>query len=141
MRSILLIPHLLLIGGCTLWSGSGTTIDHLEEAERAYRDGRLNQAEAHFIALVDAHPSYGYGYFKLGNIHLQKGHYSQAATYFRQAIQNDPEDPRYWNNLVIAEYRQAETSLDQANQAFANQPEKLETFQELNAHMDRLGQP
>ncbi|MBK8971099.1 MAG: tetratricopeptide repeat protein [Hahellaceae bacterium] len=141
MRKIFLILYPLTLSACSLWSTSSEPIDQLEQGERAYLEGKLDQAAGHFTELIEAHPEYSYGYFKLGNISLQRGLNTQAAAYFRQAIQNHPEDPRYWNNLVIAELRQAKTSLKQAKQAFANQPEKLKTFHRLNALIDTQRQP
>lgn len=76
-----------------------------DDARRALRAGRTDEAERGFRALAKSNPELGGPRANLGLIYRQAGKYPEAVAEFEQAVRASPRQPIYLNQLGIA-YRQ-----------------------------------
>ena len=76
-----------------------------DDALRALRAGRVEQAERGFRALAQSHPDLGGPHANLALIHRQAGRLPEAAAELEQAVRANPRQPIYLNQLGIT-YRQ-----------------------------------
>lgn len=76
-----------------------------DDACKALRAGRIEEAERGFRALAQSHPELGGPHANLGLIHLRAERFNEAVTELELAVKASPEQPRYLNQLGIA-YRQ-----------------------------------
>lgn len=104
-----------IIAGCSSTDLRRTERDksNYDAAALAYKNGELNEAEIRYRQLVKAHPEYGDGWFKLGNIYVRMGQYDAAANMYKKAAQLNPEDAKVWNNLALANIKRAVAVLDE----------------------------
>ncbi|RQP25343.1 tetratricopeptide repeat protein [Piscinibacter terrae] len=72
-----------------------------DEARRALRSGRMDDAERQFKAISAAHPDFGGPYANLGVIHRQAGKLPEAVTDFEKATTLNPRQPVYFNQLGV----------------------------------------
>lgn len=84
-----------------------------DSAAIAYKNGELSEAEARYRKLVEEHPGYAEGWFKLGNIYVRTGQYEAATNMYKKAAQINPEDAKVWNNLALAHVKKAVAILDE----------------------------
>lgn len=87
-----------------------------DEARRALRAGRLEDAERQFKAISAAHPDFGGPHANLGVIHRQAGKLPEAVTDFEKATALNPKQPVYFNQLGVT-YRM-NGQFDKARQAY-----------------------
>ncbi len=73
-----------------------------DQARRALRAGRLDEAERGFRALADKHPELGGPQANLGLIYRQAGKLPESVAAFEQAVKANPQQPVYFNQLGIA---------------------------------------
>jgi Flp pilus assembly protein TadD len=73
-----------------------------DDAVRALRAGRTEEAERGFRALATAHPEFGGPQANLGLIYLRADRPAEAVTVLEKAVAASPEQPRYFNQLGIA---------------------------------------
>ena len=76
-----------------------------DDASRALRSGRADDAERAFQALAQANPELGGPHANLGVIYRQAGKLAEAVGELEQAVKLSPRQPIYLNQLGIA-YRQ-----------------------------------
>jgi Flp pilus assembly protein TadD len=76
-----------------------------DDACRALRAGRVDEAERAFRALAQSNPELGGPHANLGLIHLRADRIAEAVAELELAVKASPEQPRYFNQLGIA-YRQ-----------------------------------
>jgi tetratricopeptide (TPR) repeat protein len=76
-----------------------------DDAARALRAGRTEEAERGFRALAAAHPELGGPQANLGLIYLRADRPAEAVAALEKAVAASPQQPRYFNQLGIA-YRQ-----------------------------------
>lgn len=76
-----------------------------DDACRALRAGRTDEAERGFRALTQSHPELGGPHANLGLIHLRAERTAEAVAALELAVRASPEQPVYFNQLGIA-YRQ-----------------------------------
>jgi Flp pilus assembly protein TadD len=76
-----------------------------DDASRAMRAGRNDEAERGFRALAQASPELGGPHANLGLIYRQAGKLNESAAEFEQAVRLNPKQPIYFNQLGIG-YRQ-----------------------------------
>jgi len=76
-----------------------------DDATRALRAGRVDEAERGFRALAQANPDLGGPHANLGVIHARAGRLTEAAAEFEQATRLNPRQPIYFNQLGVT-YRQ-----------------------------------
>jgi tetratricopeptide (TPR) repeat protein len=76
-----------------------------DDARKALRAGRVEEAERGFRALAKEHPELGGPQANLGLIHRQSGKLTESATALEKAVQLSPRQATYFNQLGIT-YRQ-----------------------------------
>jgi tetratricopeptide (TPR) repeat protein len=76
-----------------------------DDASRALRSGRIDEAERAYKALAQANPELGGPHANLGVIYRQSGKVTEAVGELEQAAKLSPRQPIYLNQLGIA-YRQ-----------------------------------
>lgn len=76
-----------------------------DDASRALRSGRVDEAERAYRALAQANPELGGPHANLGVIYRQAGKVNESVSEFEQAVKLSPSQPIYLNQLGIA-YRQ-----------------------------------
>jgi tetratricopeptide (TPR) repeat protein len=76
-----------------------------DDASRALRSGRVDEAERAYKALAQANPELGGPHANLGVIYRQAGKVSESVAALEQATKLSPRQPIYLNQLGIA-YRQ-----------------------------------
>jgi Flp pilus assembly protein TadD len=76
-----------------------------DDARRAMRAGRMDEAERGFKAVVQAQPELGGPHANLGVIYRQANKLSEAVTELERAVKTSPQQPVYFNQLGIT-YRQ-----------------------------------
>ena len=76
-----------------------------DDASRALRSGRVDDAERAYKALAQANPELGGPHANLGVIYRQAGKVNEAVAELEQATKLSPRQPIYLNQLGIA-YRQ-----------------------------------
>lgn len=76
-----------------------------DDASRALRSGRVDEAERAYKALAQANPELGGPHANLGVIYRQTGKVNESVTALEQAVKLSPRQPIYLNQLGIA-YRQ-----------------------------------
>lgn len=59
-------------------------------------------ARADFQAALTLDASFSPAFFELGNMAFDAGNHRDAATFFRQAVTSDPQNPAYRRNLILA---------------------------------------
>jgi Flp pilus assembly protein TadD len=87
-----------------------------DDASRALRSGRTEDAERAFRALAQANPELGGPHANLGLIYRQVGKLDESATELEQAVLRNPRQPIYFNQLGVT-YRQ-QGKFDQARLAY-----------------------
>jgi Flp pilus assembly protein TadD len=76
-----------------------------DDARRALRAGRTEEAQRAFLALTKSNPELGGPYANLGLIYGRAGKFAEAVAELEQAVRVSPRQPVYFNQLGIA-YRQ-----------------------------------
>jgi len=76
-----------------------------DDARKALRAGRVDEAERGFRALAKEHPELGGPQANLGLIHRQAGKLAESAAALEKAVQLSPRQAEYFNQLGIT-YRQ-----------------------------------
>ena len=76
-----------------------------DDASRALRSGRIDEAERAYKALAQANPDLGGPHANLGVIYRQSGKVNESVAELEQATKLSPRQPLYLNQLGIA-YRQ-----------------------------------
>ena len=89
-----------------------------DDALRALRANRLDEAERGFRALTLSNPELGGPYANLGVIHRQQGKLPESASDLERAVKLSPNQPIYLNQLGIT-YRQ-QGRFDKAREAYEN---------------------
>lgn len=95
---------------------SAATQRAFDDATRALRAGRTDEAERGFRALVQASPELGGPHANLGVIHRQNGKLADAVAALEQAVRLNPKQPVYLNQLGVS-YRAA-GQFDQARESY-----------------------
>jgi tetratricopeptide (TPR) repeat protein len=90
-----------------------------DDAGRALRERRLDEAERGFRALAQAHPELGGAQANLGVIYRQQGKPKEAVAALEKAVQQSPSRSRYHNELGIAyrlqgDFAKARTAYERA---------------------------
>ena len=87
-----------------------------DDALRALRAGRNDEAERGFRALAQANPELGGPHANLGVIYRQAGKLNESASELEQAVKINPNQPIYLNQLGVT-YRQL-GKFDKARDAY-----------------------
>ena len=73
-----------------------------DDARRALRAGRTEEAERSFKALAQSNPELGGVHANLGVIYRQQGKLPEAVAALEQAVKASPQQPVFFNQLGIA---------------------------------------
>lgn len=87
-----------------------------DDATRALRAGKVDEAERGFRALTQTHPELGGAHANLGLIHRQAGRLNESAAALETAVRLSPKQPVYLNQLGVT-YRQL-GQFDKARDAY-----------------------
>ena len=87
-----------------------------DDARRAMRAGRMDDAERGFKSLIQFHPELGGPHANLGVIYRQAGKLAESAAALEQATKASPRQPVYFNQLGIT-YR-AQGQFAKAREAY-----------------------
>lgn len=77
-----------------------------DQARRALRAGRIDEAERGFRAVADRHPELGGAQANLGLIYRQQGKLPEAVAALEKAVKASPKQPVFYNQLGVT-YRHA----------------------------------
>ena len=79
------------------------TVDQaLQQAAAAYKDGRLQDAERFYRAILLAHPNNSHANHNLGVLAVAVGKPLAALPLFQQALDGDPQIEQFWLSYVDA---------------------------------------
>ncbi len=113
MRSVLAVCSIMLIlSGCSTLSkdrfGKESSRElmekassALEEADRHYRAGNLDTAEALYLDIVKEDQNSADALYRLGNISFKRGDYQAASGYFSRSIDSLPRNAKAHYNLAV----------------------------------------
>jgi Flp pilus assembly protein TadD len=73
-----------------------------DDARRAMRSGRMDDAERGFKSLIQFHPELGGAHANLGLIYRQANKLPEAAAALEQAVKVSPRQPVFFNQLGIS---------------------------------------
>jgi len=90
-------------------------VTRLEEADRALREARLNDAEVMYRELIKSHPQVPEVYLRLGNIYTRQAQLEAAQQTYKEGLRYRPKDARLWNNLALVQLKQATRTLEASN--------------------------
>ena len=77
------------------------TIDQaLQQGIAAHQDGRLQDAEKAYKAILDTHPQHPDANHNLGVLAVGVGKASDALPYFKAALEADPKIEQYWLSYI-----------------------------------------
>jgi tetratricopeptide (TPR) repeat protein len=82
-----------------------TTQRAFDDASRALRSGRVDEAERAYKSLAQASPELGGPHANLGVIYRQSGKLNESASELEQAVKLNPRQPIFLNQLGVT-YRQ-----------------------------------
>ena len=115
------------------------TIDQaLEQGVTAYKEGRFQEAERFYRAILRSKPKHAAANHNLGLIAVSFGKADAALPLFKTALETNPNKEQFWLSYVDALIRR--NHLDNAQQAIQQAEkqgftsEKLISFKELLAH-------
>lgn len=87
------------------------------DADKAYQEGRLLDAEQAYQRLLRAVPTSSQAWFRLGNVHLRSDRLEAAEYAYRECLKHAPRDMRCWQNLSLTYVEMSVATLDQAQGA------------------------
>jgi tetratricopeptide (TPR) repeat protein len=115
------LPALLSLGlvACVAQSAPKVNYsldDQLRQADQAYREARLEDAEPIYRQISLDHPEMKDVWFRLGNIYTRQNQLDAAVRAYERTIQLDGNDGRAWYNLSLVHLKQAVGTLEAASQ-------------------------
>lgn len=141
--SLLCLLLLSLLGGCATGGSSpavGENINYaldekLIEANKAYREARLGDAERLYREISEAHPSLVEVWVRLGNIYTRQGQYDAAVRAYETAIRYDPEEGRAWYNLSLVYLKKSTVILEQGQRTVGEDSPYLDDMRTLHRRL------
>ncbi len=115
--------------------------DWLREALSHYQAGRLNEARAVYLAMLEQQPHKVEAMQMLGIIAYQTREYDRAIGYFQQVISIKPDWPETYNNLGACFWEQGkiEQAIAAYKQAIAVKPDYLNAYDNLVLALEKQG--
>jgi len=114
--SALILIFAVVLPGCSALTSSPPVPIQLKQANDLFIQGELTQAEALYRQLLKQSTGLSIAWFQLGNIYVRTHQLEVATKAFKKAIHINPNEERYWINLVLAQMKQAESNLATARQ-------------------------
>lgn len=115
----LLIPLLLLLGGCATLQPTTpqTPAQDLFETERsasaAYEKSDWQESEKHYKVLVEKNPDQAQYWLRLGNIYARTNRPDMAVVAYREALVRDTKLTNAWFNMGIIQLKQSAYSFNE----------------------------
>jgi tetratricopeptide (TPR) repeat protein len=113
----------------------GDAATHLAQGEQYLQEGKLSEAVAEFLVVVQLDPSSVEGHFRLGNAYFQQGELDGAAAEFQKTLELDSTNVDARSNLGAVYYQQ--NAFDKAaaefKQAISLQPNDADIHYNLGA--------
>lgn len=81
---------------------------HYDTGERFYQEGKLEQAEKEFKAMLELKPEEENALYRLGTLSFKQAKYDASAEYFERAIKVNPRNGKAHYNLASIRLMQAE---------------------------------
>ena len=88
------------------------------------RQGKLEQASAHYIEALRLNPGYGDAHDNLGEVLCRQGKFADASAHFAEALRLNPDDSEAHDNRAklmaacpLAEYRDGNKAVEFATRA------------------------
>ena len=107
---------LVLLAGCATTSPDLRGLRLSGEASTAYHAGDLNKAESLYRQLVKLEPENPQGWYRLGNIAMERGRLDEAIAHYNRALGYRPDFPRAKHNLALAYFRRGGELLNEARE-------------------------
>lgn len=130
--SVLTLVVLVFLTACSTMKPQDEAPIKLQQANQLYLQGELTQSEALYRQLIKQSPGLSIAWFQLGNIYVRTHQLEAAVDAFNRAIQVNPNDERYWTNLILTQMKQAESSLMRAKQYHPASPSLSRLSRDLN---------
>lgn len=93
---------------------SSGLFDLQRQADAAYEEGRLLDAEQLYRRMLKESPSSGYAWMRLGNVQLRNDQLEAAIYAYRQCLRFETGESRCWQNLSLTYVEMAVATLSQA---------------------------
>ena len=114
--AVLLGTLVILLAGCATTSPDMRGLRLSGEASTAYHSGDLNKAESLYRQLLKLEPENAQGWYRLGNIAMERGRLDEAVAHYKQALSYRPDFPRAKHNLALAYFRRGAELLKEARE-------------------------
>ena len=89
--------------------------DLQREADKAYEEGRLLDAEQLYRRMLKVTPASGHAWLRLGNVQLRNDQLEAAVHAYRECLRFEMGQSRCWQNLALTYVEMAVATLDQAD--------------------------
>jgi Flp pilus assembly protein TadD len=111
---------------------SSGLFDLQRQADAAYEQGRLLDAEQLYRRMLKASPSSGYAWMRLGNVQLRNDQLEAAIYAYRQCLRFETSEARCWQNLSLTYVEMAVATLNQADGKTSDEParERMANFKQ-----------
>jgi predicted TPR repeat methyltransferase len=108
-----------------------------------HQEGRLEQAEAGYRRLLDAHPDDADALHFLGMLRYQQRQLEEGIRLIRRSLELAPRNAHAWNNLgnVLAADRQEEAAVEAYLRALSIDFEIAQAWQNLGSAIERSAEP
>lgn len=87
------------------------------QADAAYRNGQLPEAERLYAALARAVPEEAPYWYRLGNVYARADRLEEAVLAYRQTLQRNAGHARALHNLAVVRLRQAQAAFEHSARA------------------------
>ena len=126
----------------TLTCTTGNAVAESNLANALFKQGRSDEAVAHFQAALEIKPDYGDAQNGLGFALLQKGQWADAITHFQRALEAQPDSAATHNNLGMAflQTGRAREAIPHLERALKTNPDQAETHNNLGYALLQTGQ-
>ncbi len=113
----------------------------LNQGAALHRQGKLEEARAHYQAVLARDPDQADALHLLGGVEKAQGRLDRAIALIRKAIEASPREPVYWSNLAAAllDAGQAQAALEASAEALARLPDLAEAHRGRAMALHRLG--
>ncbi len=122
-------------------AGSNGIAATLEQAVSLHKRGRLAGAEQLYRSVLDVSPDHADANHLLGVVEMDSGHPDRGRVLIERALEHDPENVVYLNNLGIClrRLRRYDESLDYLERALALEPDYVEALNSRACVLADLG--
>jgi len=136
-RFVTILLFTALITGCATQKNTTNTLsDRLTEANQAYHEARLSDAETLYLSISTSNPNYKESWLKLGNIYARQGRLVAAIQSYEKVLTLDQQDGRAWYNLAIVKLNQSREVLKKAEKTLPSDSKQLRHIETLRLRLN-----